>query len=87
MLTSAPAVATSLAKFGTVWSVAPTISSASPIPYYRRVALPASAGCSVLWEFEEPIEVAASSSLLLWNYGAGTCSACEVSFEFDEKSA
>lgn len=76
----------SIAAVATTWSVAPTVSS--PL-YYRRVTLPATAGSSVTWLFESPVPISANlgvggQSLLLWNFGGGAGSACEIYMEWIE---
>ena len=70
----------------TAWSVAPTIAG-SPV-YIRRVALPATAGSSVLWTFPDdaPLccESAATTALVLWNFGGSAASDVDLHVTWDE---
>jgi len=65
----------------TAWSVAPTISTNVPL---RRVVMPATAGNGWVWVFPDPIIIASTADLLLWNFGAGAASALSLYVVVDE---
>jgi hypothetical protein len=66
----------------TAWSGAPTISTNVPI---RRIVTPATAGYPIIWDFTgQEIALAVSSSLVLWNFGAGAGSVLHVAWTWVE---
>jgi len=65
------------------WSVAPTVI-ATPI-YLRRFDAPATIGNGIIWTFGgRGLVVPVSSSLLLWNIGAGAGPLLDVVFVWEE---
>lgn len=45
------------------WGTGPTV----PVNFFRRVALPATAGAGIVWTFPRGLVISASSSVVLWN--------------------
>lgn len=77
-----PADPAATALLGSVWSAAPTISTNV---YHRRILLPATIGAGVIWTFgPRDLVVPVSSSLLLWNFGAGANAALDLYIDFEE---
>lgn len=76
-----PADASATSLVATAWSAAPTISTNVPL---RRVVLPATAGNGWIWVFPQPIIVASTADLLLWNFGGGAASALSLYVVIDE---
>lgn len=58
-----PADSATGATTALAWGTGPTI----PALFIRRIGLPATIGAGVIWTFPEPIVVAVSSSVILWN--------------------
>jgi len=78
-----PADAAATGSIGTAWSVAPAVSTNVPI---RKAALPAAIGNGIIWTFPDRngLVVPVSSSLLLWNWGAGANSILNGYIEWEE---
>jgi hypothetical protein len=77
-----PADAAATASIGTAWSVAPAVSTNVPI---RKAMIPAAIGNGIIWTFSDRgLVVPVSSSLLLWNYGAGANSVLNGYIEWEE---
>jgi hypothetical protein len=81
-----PSEAASTAGLATAWSAAPTIAG-SPA-WIRRVELPATAGGSVIWRFDEDEPLiaipGATGALVFWNFGAGAASNADLHVTWDE---
>lgn len=71
---------TPLARLDTAWSSAPTVSTNV---YLRQIAIPAAIGNGYTFVFPDGITVAASSSLLIWNF-LGTSGTTLLHAVFDE---
>lgn len=71
---------TPLARLDTAWSAAPTVSTNV---YLRQISIPAAIGNGYTYIFPDGITVAASSSLLVWNF-TGTSATTFVHCVFDE---
>lgn len=63
-----PADGASVTNVDTTWSTAPTIGTL----FLRKFGLPATIGAGVIWGWPDgaPLVIAASSWLVLWNFGA-----------------
>lgn len=72
----------SLTNVDTAWSTAPT----APTNFLRRMRLPAAIGAGVIWTFspEDPLTLAASSWLVIWNYGGAAGAALPLYMVWDE---
>ena len=71
----------STSLLGTAWSTQPIIGTA----YMDRHYFAASAGAMYAWFWpDQPLVVPISASLCLWNFGAGTAAANEVTVTFEE---
>lgn len=68
----------------TDWDTPPTIAGTPS--YLRKVVLPAVAGAGVSWSWDltNVLSVFGNTSLLLWNFGSGAASICEVYFQWAE---
>jgi hypothetical protein len=78
-----PADPAGSAVIGSAWSSAPTVGSI----YLRRGMTAAVIGTGVVWSFwanDRGLLVPVSSSLLLWNFGAGAGAALDVWIVWDE---
>lgn len=73
----------SLTNFDTAWSTAPTIGANE---FLTGLILPTavSAGYVDSWRLDSPLELAASSWLVIWNFGAGTGGVPRITLEIDE---
>ena len=77
---AADAAATAL--LGTAWSGAPAVSTNVPL---RKAALPAAIGNGIIWTFSDRgLVIPVSSSLLIWNWGAGANSVLNGYIEWEE---
>ena len=56
-------IASGVVQSSLAWGTGPTI----PTAFLRRIALPATIGTGVIWEFGSGIVIPISSSLILWN--------------------
>lgn len=73
------------AALTTAWSTAPTISGTPN--YLRRIILPATIGAGVIWSFGYGDMIAlnaATSGLVLWNFGGATSAALELYVTLEE---
>jgi hypothetical protein len=77
-----PLMGASVTNVDTAWSTAPT----APTAFLRRIRLPAAIGAGVIWTWspEDPLGLAVSSWLVLWNYGAAAGAALPLYFVWDE---
>lgn len=76
-----PADSSTSTVMGTAWSAAPT----APSTYMRRFVAPATAGSGVTWYFDRGgLVVAASSTIVLFNFGGGAGSALSVYWVWEE---
>jgi len=64
----------------TAITTAPTIGTV----YMEKIVLPAVIGSGMIWTFPQGLVVPVSAGLLLWNFGAATGPAVEVSWIHDE---
>ncbi len=71
----------SVVNVSTAWSTAPTITAMVPL---RRIVLPATISAGMIWTFPDPIVLAISSWLILWNFGAGAAPISAAYFVWDE---
>ena len=71
---------TPLARLDTAWSSVPTVSTNV---YMRQIAIPATIGNGYTFVFPDGIAVAASASLLIWNF-LGTSATTFLHVVFDE---
>jgi hypothetical protein len=77
------ALLTSASALDTAWSTAPTVPTAAN--QGRGVTLPANIGAGIVWSFyDRPIELLASTWLVVWNWGAATMAANKLYFVWDE---
>lgn len=65
----------------TAWSTAPT----TPAHFWRRFAIPATAGSGFTWIFQRPLIVPVSSWICLWNFGGATAAILTAYFSLDEE--
>ena len=74
--------AVSTVNVDTAWSTAPTV----PANFFRRFAIPATAGAGFIWTYPDnaPRILAVSSWLCLWNFGASAGAALDVYVVWEE---
>lgn len=77
-----PILGASLVNVDTAWSTAPTVGTT----FFRRVQLPATISAGIIWTFpiDAPLILAASSWLVVWNFGAGAGSVQQLYMVWDE---
>jgi hypothetical protein len=77
-----PIMGASVTNVDTAWSTAPT----APAAFIRRMRLPAAIGAGVIWTWspEDPLVLAISSWMVIWNYGAAAGAALPLYFVWDE---
>ncbi len=80
LASTAPASTTSV---DTTWSTAPTIGANVAL---TGIILPGTiaAGFVDVWRPDRPLEVAANSWLVVWNFSASTVAVPRIMFEWDE---
>lgn len=80
-----PSFPASTVRLDTAWSTAPTVSGG----FLRRGTTPSAVavgfGFAWTWSLFDALVVPPSSYLVLWNPGAATAAACDVSFRWYEE--
>jgi hypothetical protein len=61
-------LAANVALSALAWGTGPTV----PVPFLRRIALPAVVGTGVIWTFPEGLVIPVSDSIVLWNLGTNS---------------